>query len=84
MNLPWSRSVISRQHSPMAMGRADSAPFAATRVITGSEVDYGALTHLLVKYLSDQPGFHVHYNRKVVGLDREDDGALARLGQGHP
>jgi malate dehydrogenase (quinone) len=68
----------------MAMGRADSAPFAATRVITGSEVDYGALTHLLVKYLSDQPGFHVHYNRKVVGLDREDDGALARLGQGHP
>jgi malate dehydrogenase (quinone) len=32
------------------------------------------LTHLLVKHLSDQPGFHVHYNRKVVGLDREDDG----------
>jgi malate dehydrogenase (quinone) len=32
------------------------------------------LTHLLVKHLSAQPGFDVHYNRKVVGLDREHDG----------
>jgi malate dehydrogenase (quinone) len=55
-------------------GRDDSEPFAAIRIITGSEVDYGALTHLLVKHLSDQPGFDVHYNRKVVGLDREGDG----------
>jgi malate dehydrogenase (quinone) len=61
--------------APLLMdGRDDSEPFAATRIITGSEVDYGALTHLLVKHLSDQPGFDVHYNRKVVGLDREDDG----------
>jgi malate dehydrogenase (quinone) len=61
--------------APLIMdGRDDKEPFAATRIITGTDVDYGALTHLLVKHLSDQPGFHVHYNRKVVGLDREDDG----------
>jgi malate dehydrogenase (quinone) len=61
--------------APLIMdGRDDREPFAATRIITGTDVDYGALTHLLVKHLSDQPGFHVHYNRKVVGLDREDDG----------
>lgn len=61
--------------APLIMdGRGDQEPFAATRIITGTDVDYGALTHLLVKHLSDQPGFHVHYNRKVVGLDREDDG----------
>jgi malate dehydrogenase (quinone) len=61
--------------APLIMdGRDDSEPFAATRIITGSEVDYGALTHLLIKHLSDQPGFDVHYSRKVVGLDREDDG----------
>jgi malate dehydrogenase (quinone) len=61
--------------APLLMdGRDDSEPFAATRIITGSDVDYGALTHLLVKHLSDQPGFDVHYNRKVVGLDREEDG----------
>src|SRR5262249_9731882 len=55
-------------------GRDNKEPFAATRIITGTDVDYGALTHLLVKHLSDQPGFNVHYNRKVVGLDRENDG----------
>src|SRR6478735_799440 len=61
--------------APLIMdGRDDREPFAATRIITGTDVDYGALTHLLVKHLSDQPGFHVYYNRKVVGLDREDDG----------
>jgi malate dehydrogenase (quinone) len=27
-----------------------------------------------VQQLSDQTGFHVHYNCKVVGLDRKDDG----------
>ncbi|HYZ20995.1 MAG TPA: malate dehydrogenase (quinone) [Rhodopila sp.] len=61
--------------APLLMdGRDDAEPLAATRIITGTDVDYGALSHLLVKHLSDQPGFDVHYNRKVVGLDREDNG----------
>ena len=72
------------QWAPLIMdGRGDQEPFAATRIITGTDVDYGALTHLLVKHLSDQPGFHLHYNREVVGLDREDERTLARIGQGH-
>jgi malate dehydrogenase (quinone) len=63
------------QWAPLIMeGRDDSEPFAATRIITGTELDYGALTHLLIKHLSDQPGFDVHYDRKVVGLDRQIDG----------
>src|SRR6266403_4748100 len=61
--------------APLIMdGRGDQEPFAATRMITGADVDYGALTHLLVKHLSDQSGFHLHYNREVVGLEREDNG----------
>jgi malate dehydrogenase (quinone) len=61
--------------APLTMdGREDHEPFAATRITTGADVDYGALTHLLVKDLSDQPGFQVHYNRKVVGLEREGAG----------
>jgi malate dehydrogenase (quinone) len=55
-------------------GRDPSEPIAATRIITGTDVDYGALTHLLVKHLSDQPGFDVHYDSKVVGFERENDG----------
>jgi malate dehydrogenase (quinone) len=61
--------------APLIMdGRGDEEPFAATRMITGTDVDYGALTHLLVKHLSDQSGFYLHYNREVVGLEREDNG----------
>ncbi len=55
-------------------GRGKDEPIAATRIITGTDVDYGSLTHLLVGQLSAQTGFAVHYNRKVVGLDRETDG----------
>jgi malate dehydrogenase (quinone) len=61
--------------APLIMeGRDNSEAVAATRIITGTDVDYGALTHLLIKHLSSQTGFDVHYNRKVVGLDREDNG----------
>lgn len=58
-------------------GRAPGEPIAATRIVTGTDVDYGALTHLLVKQLAAQPGFSVHYNRKVVALDRVDHGRWA-------
>ncbi|MBP2497887.1 malate dehydrogenase (quinone) [Methylobacterium sp. PvP062] len=58
-------------------GRAPGEPIAATRIVTGTDVDYGALTHLLVGQLAAQPGFAVHYNRKVVALDRVDDGRWA-------
>jgi malate dehydrogenase (quinone) len=74
MEYSEDRSKIT-EWAPLVMdGRDDSERFAATRIITGSEVDYGPLTHLLVKHLSDQPGFDVHCNRKVVGLAREGDG----------
>ncbi|MGU3464691.1 malate dehydrogenase (quinone) [Methylobacterium sp. C33D] len=58
-------------------GRDPGEPIAATRIVTGTDVDYGALTHLLVEQLAAQPGFAVHYNRKVVALDRVDDGRWA-------
>jgi malate dehydrogenase (quinone) len=69
--------------APLIMdGRGDEEPFAATRIITGTDVDYGALTHLLVKHLSAQPGVSVRYKHRVVGLDREGDGTW-RVGVEH-
>jgi malate dehydrogenase (quinone) len=62
--------------APLIMdGRGNEEPFAATRIITGTDVDYGALTHSLVKQLCAQPGFSVRYKRRVVSLDRENNGA---------
>jgi len=61
--------------APLIMdGRAPDEPVAATRIITGTDVDYGSLTHLLVGQLQAQSGFDVHYNRQVVGLERTGDG----------
>jgi malate dehydrogenase (quinone) len=62
--------------APLIMdGRGNEEPFAATRIVTGTDVDYGALTHLLIKHLSSQPGVSVHYKHRVVDLEREHNGA---------
>src|SRR5580658_7798443 len=55
-------------------GRDPSQPIAATRIVTGSDVDYGSLTHLLVAQLVAQSGFSVHYKQRVVGLERDAEG----------
>ncbi len=61
--------------APLIMdGRGDDAPFAATRMVTGADVDYGALTRLLFKHLSAQPGVAVRYKHKVTGLKRDAGG----------
>jgi malate dehydrogenase (quinone) len=55
-------------------GRDAKEPIAATRIVTGADVDYGALAHLLVGQLAAQPGFSVHYKHPVTGLERSEDG----------
>ncbi|HEY6832759.1 MAG TPA: malate dehydrogenase (quinone) [Pseudolabrys sp.] len=59
---------------PLVMeGRTNGEPIAATRIITGTDVDYGALTHLLVHHLDGLPGFALNYRHRVTDLAREDD-----------
>lgn len=55
-------------------GRDPSEPIAATRIITGADVDYGSLTHILFTQLSDQSSVSINYHRQVVGIEREADG----------
>lgn len=55
-------------------GRDPNQPIAATRIVTGADVDYGSLTHLLVASLVAQTGFSVHYKQHVIGLEREAQG----------
>jgi malate dehydrogenase (quinone) len=60
---------------PLVMeGRDEKQPIAATRIITGADVDYGALTHLLVAQLQAQSGFSVPYKHQVADLARSEDG----------
>ena len=61
--------------APLIMeGRGSDEPVAATRIISGTDVDYGALTHLLVKQLEAQPGFSVHYLKRVTDISRDGSG----------
>ncbi|MEJ0095693.1 MAG: malate dehydrogenase (quinone) [Methylocella sp.] len=74
MEYSEDRATISGWAPLIMEGRDAAQPVAATRIITGTDVDYGALTHLLVAQLAAQTGFEVHYNRQVVALDRQADG----------
>jgi malate dehydrogenase (quinone) len=61
--------------APLVMeGRTGSDPLAATRIITGTDVDYGALTRLLVAHLEKLPHFNAHYLHRVTGIERNGDG----------
>lgn len=55
-------------------GRDAKQSIAATRIVSGADVDYGALTHLLVAQLSAQSGFSVRYKHRVTQLAQVEDG----------
>jgi malate dehydrogenase (quinone) len=54
----------------MMPGRPANEPIAATRVMGGTDVNFGALTSQLLKYLGAQSATQVKYGQKVVGLKR--------------
>jgi malate dehydrogenase (quinone) len=54
-------------------GRDASESVAATRMVTGTDVDYGALTNLLFDWLHEQQGFSINFSRRVQNLHRDDD-----------
>jgi malate dehydrogenase (quinone) len=61
--------------TPLVMeGRADDEPVAATRIVTGTDVDYGSLTNHFVDHLVGLSGFGVHYQNRVTNLRREAGG----------
>jgi malate dehydrogenase (quinone) len=57
---------------PLVMeGRDPREQVAATRMRTGTDVDYGALTKNLLDSLRDQRGFYVHFFSRVQDLRRD-------------
>lgn len=56
--------------APITMeGRPNGMPLAATRMLPGTDVDFGALTRVLIGYLAAQPGVSVHYETEALDLD---------------
>ncbi|MES2503732.1 MAG: malate dehydrogenase (quinone) [Myxococcota bacterium] len=59
---------------PLVMqGRSPSEIVAATRMNTGTDVDYGSLTRSLMQHLSDA-GVKIQYLHHVTHVHRESDG----------
>jgi malate dehydrogenase (quinone) len=60
------------QWIPLVMeGRDPSEVVAATRMVTGTDVDYGALTDNLLNSLRGKEGFSIHYSSRVQDLQRD-------------
>src|SRR5208282_1914841 len=59
---------------PLVMERRDpSEVVAATRMRTGTDVDYGALTKNLLQSLSGKSGFSIYFSSRVQDLRRDED-----------
>ena len=60
---------------PLVMeGRDPKEAVAVTRMTTGTDVDYGSLTHLLLNSLKNTDGFNSHFQSHVHDLKRDGDG----------
>jgi malate dehydrogenase (quinone) len=55
-------------------GRDSAQHVAATRMITGTDVDYGAVTRQLLSYVQSLPAVNVAYSHRVTNLQRTGDG----------
>src|SRR5881296_1068030 len=59
---------------PLVMeGRDPAEEVAATRMVTGTDVDYGALTKALLKSVRDKEGFSIHFLNRVQDVRRDGD-----------
>jgi malate dehydrogenase (quinone) len=59
---------------PLVMeGRDPGDVVTATRMLTGTDVDYGALTKDLLDSLREKDGFSIHFLSRVQDLERDGD-----------
>src|SRR6195952_275774 len=65
---------VIRSWAPMLIpGRAKSEPIAATRITSGTDVDFGSLTHLLIDGLV-RDGVKLRLEHRVTSLVKRRDG----------
>lgn len=61
--------------APLIMeGRDLEQKVAATRITSGTDVNYGALTAAFLAYLKTMDGFSAHFSQELTGLHKKEDG----------
>ncbi|MGN8055055.1 malate dehydrogenase (quinone) [Pedobacter sp. 22163] len=71
---------VIKEWIPLVMeGRDPSEAIAATRMQTGTDVDYGSLTNILLDSLRDKENVFTHYRHRVQDLKREGKNWQAQI-----
>jgi malate dehydrogenase (quinone) len=73
MEFSTDRAEIGRW-APLLVDQRAEMPVAATRMMNGTDVNFGALARKLVEWLSRQPGCGVASGHRVIGLKKREGG----------
>ncbi len=65
---------LVRQWAPLLVDGRDSTPIAATRMVGGTDVNFGALSRKLVNWMATQDGCGVSTGHRVTALRRNTAG----------
>ncbi|MBF7730399.1 malate dehydrogenase (quinone) [Pseudomonas sp. N040] len=74
MEYTEDRNTLAEWAPLLVPGRDPAEPVAATRVTSGTDLNFGALTGQLLKYLDQKPDTTIDYHQRVVGLERSEGG----------
>lgn len=74
MEYTEDRATMAKWMPLMLPSRDPNEPIAATRVMAGTDVNFGTLTKHLLDHLGTQPNAQVKCSQKVVGLERNEQG----------
>ncbi len=76
-------AAVIRSWAPLLIpGRRKDQPIGATRILSGTDVDFGSLTHTLIDGLVEN-GASLHLNHRVTGLRRSRKTGLWKLAVKH-
>ncbi|NML20569.1 malate dehydrogenase (quinone) [Pseudoflavitalea sp. G-6-1-2] len=74
MEYTEDRNLLSEWFPLVMEGRDPNDKVAATKMSTGTDVDYGSLTKLYLSHLQNTEGFTIRYNSRVEDLQRSGNG----------
>ncbi|MCK6076732.1 malate:quinone oxidoreductase [Paenibacillus silvae] len=72
MDFSDNQEELSKWMPLMMKDRTSNEPIAATKIDSGTDVNFGALTRMLLKHLQEQK-VEVHYKHSVKSLKRKSD-----------
>ncbi len=74
MEFTEDKNVLAEWMPLVMEGRDTNEKVAATKMHTGTDVDYGRLTNHYIEHLQKTEGFTISYNSRVKDLRRAEDG----------